>query len=85
MKVKISSEWFRKNVIRNETGKIREERELWYKILEDHNFIGEFQFEVRVKESNELVGIRVGFFDKRFYKNKLYMTVDPGNYKFIEE
>lgn len=84
MKVKISPEWFRKDVIRNETGKIREERELWYQILEDHDFIGEFQFEARIKETNELYGVRVGIYDPRLYKKKLYITPTVGNYEIIE-
>lgn len=84
MKVKINPEWFRKEIIRNETGKIRETRELWYEVLKDHGFICEFEFEVRIKETNELYGIRVGIHDKRLYRNKLYFTVTPGNYEILE-
>ena len=85
MKVKISPEWFREKIIRNETGEVREQREYEYRILEEHGFICEFQFEVRARGSNELLGVRVGLFDPRLYRNKLYMTPSVGNYEIIEQ
>lgn len=82
MKVKVSRQWFRENVIRNETGEIRELREHWYKVLDDHDFIGEFQFEVRDTEG-KLLGARIGFFDDRLYYKRLYVTATPGHYEYI--
>ena len=84
MKVKVSAQWFRERIIRNETGKIRELREFWYEILNEHDWIGELQFEVKDEDGN-LLGVRVGFFDERLEHNKLYCTVTPGNYEMIGE
>lgn len=82
MKVKVNPEWFRENVIRTQP---EERKNLWWTVAQDHNFIWNFEYEVRIRETNELYGVRVGIRDSRLYRNKLYITPTVGNYEIIEE
>lgn len=76
MKVKINQEWLEKNVF-NHHPDVKQ-------IIEDHNYTGEYQFDVNIKEGGKY-GVRVGFFDDRLYRNKIFVTPTEGNYQIIEE
>ena len=76
MKVKINREWLEKNVY-NHHPDVK-------KVIEDHDCIGEYQFDVVIKGGAKY-GVRVGFFDDRLYRNKFYVTPTEGNYQLIEE
>lgn len=79
MKIKINHEWLEKNVFHHEF-----KGQIWKQVIEDHNCIGEYQFDVNLKEGEKL-GVRVGFFDDRLPRKKVYTTVTEGNYEIIEE
>lgn len=76
MKIKINREWLENNVFNHhpETKQI----------IEDHNYIGEYQFDVVIKGGSKY-GVRVGFFDDRLYRKKFFVTPTEGNYQIIEE
>ncbi len=79
MKVKVNPEWFKEN-IRTQP---EDRRNLWWAVAQDHNFIWNFEYEVRIRETNKLYGVRVGIRDSRLYRNKLYITPTVGNYEII--
>lgn len=77
-KVKVNREWLESNIFNHEfNGKV------WKEVIEDHDCIFNFEFEVRAKGSHKLYGIRVGINDSRLYRNQLYITPTVGNYEFI--
>lgn len=78
MKVKVNHEWLESNVFKHEfEGASRRE------VIEDNDCIFDFEFEVRIKETGELYGVRVSIHDPRLYRKKLYITPTVGNYEFI--
>ena len=79
MKVIINKEWLEENVYNHSlNGK------LWKEVIEEHDRTGEYQFDVTIKGGGRY-GVRVGFFDKRLYRNKLYVTPTEGNYKLLKK
>lgn len=76
MKIKIDREWLEKNVFNHHTDV--------KKVIEDHNYIGVYQYDVNIKSSGKY-GVRVGFFDDRLYRKKFFVTVTEGNYQIFEE
>lgn len=78
MKVKINLEWLEENVYNHPLG------HLWKEVIEDHGRTGEYQFDVTIRGGGKY-GVRVGFFDKRLYRNRLYVTPTEGNYELLEE
>lgn len=76
MKIKINRDWLEKNVF-NHHAEIKQ-------IIEDHECIGIYQYDVNVKGGSKY-GVRVGFFDDRLYRKKLFVTVTEGNYQIFEE
>lgn len=77
-KVKVNREWLEAHVYNHEfEGKSRKE------VIEDHDYIFDFEFEVKIKETKELYGVRVGIHDPRLFYKRLYITPTVGNYEFI--
>lgn len=76
MKVKINIEWLEQNVF-NHHPQVRE-------IIAEHNCTGVYQYDVNVRGAGKY-GVRVGFFDKRLYRGKFYVTPTEGNYQMVAE
>lgn len=65
-------------------GKFEMSQKDYDKVIADHGYIGYYQYDVNIKETGKRYGVRVGFFDKRFYRNKFFITVEEGNYEILD-
>ncbi|MBQ5659198.1 MAG: hypothetical protein IIV02_06725, partial [Peptococcaceae bacterium] len=79
VKVKVSKEWLEKRVFKHEFN-----GEIWKQVIEDHNYIGEYMYDINIKEGGKY-GVRVGFFDDRLPHKKLFISPVEGSYEIIEE
>lgn len=77
MKVKINREWLEQNIFNHEF-----KGAIWKEVIEDHDYTGEYQFDVVIKGGRKY-GVRVGFFDSRLPYGKVYVTPTEGNYEFV--